>query len=162
MIWQMTCTHKLPKLCSATLKHRFLYADVWGFLAPLISSCRKANLALPGFSWRTVLGFMTECVPRRTSVVLGSLVNIRLNINLLGVLERRSYKQIKRETNNKHSRPNMGWGGVGKEGLSPPPPPKKKQKKQNDFQSVSTRTRTSVDSWLDQWLSGKLGTGSRV
>ena len=98
-----------------------------------------------------------------------------LNINLLGGLERRSYKQRKRETNNKHSRPNLGWGGVAGESLSLTPPPKKNNKtkqnktKQNDFQSVSHRTRTSVDeggrksnNWLDQWLSGKLGIVGRV
>ena len=95
-----------------------------------------------------------------------------LNVNLLGGLERRSYKQRKRETNNKHSRPNLGRSGR-RELIPYPPPPQKKTKqnktKQNDFQSVSHRTRTSVDeggrksnNWLDQWLSGKLGIVGRV
>ena len=93
-----------------------------------------------------------------------------LNVNLLGGLERRSYKQRKRETNNKHSRPNLGRSGRRELIPYPPPPPKKNNKtKQNDFQSVSHRTRTSVDeggrksnNWLDQWLSGKLGIVGRV
>ena len=92
-----------------------------------------------------------------------------LNINLLGGLQRRSYKQRKRETNNKHSRPNLGWGGVAEESLSPTQKTKQNKTKQNDFQSVSHRTRTSVDeggrksnNWLDQWLSGKLGIVGRV
>ena len=30
MIWQMTCTHKLPKLCSATLKQPDEWRVYWG------------------------------------------------------------------------------------------------------------------------------------
>ena len=32
MIWQMTCTHKLPKLCSATLTYViFSFVEVWKY-----------------------------------------------------------------------------------------------------------------------------------
>ena len=88
-----------------------------------------------------------------------------LNINLLGGLERRSYKQRKRETNNKHSRPNLGWGGVAGESLSPTPPPKKKKqnktkrlpigKPQNE--NVSWRRRAQIKQLAWQVAERQIG-----
>ena len=42
MIWQMTCTHKIPKLCSATLKH-------FSWLKISISHCVQSTETKRGF-----------------------------------------------------------------------------------------------------------------